>query len=184
VMLTFARPIMLIFGHDFEVGWPILVIGTCGQLVNCGVGSVGCLLFMSGNQRRLIRVQMVMATVMVTLCFWLVPLWGLLGAAVAAAITNVGTNVWNLAEVRSALKLSPYNRSYLKILPSIGGALLVTLLMSKASVFMRASWIAIIVAAVLAYAVFSAVALWMGLDADDRLIANAVWTRVRGAFGR
>jgi O-antigen/teichoic acid export membrane protein len=184
VMITFARPIMRIFGHDFEVGWPILVIGTCGQLVNCGVGSVGCLLFMSGNQRRLIRVQMVMATVMVTLCFWLVPLWGLLGAAVAAAITNVGTNVWNLAEVRSALKLSPYNRSYLKILPSIGGALLVTLLMSKASVFMRASWIAIIVAAVLAYAVFSAVALWMGLDADDRLIANAVWTRVRGAFGR
>jgi hypothetical protein len=24
----------------------------------------------------------------------------------------------------------------------------------------------------------------MGLDADDRLIANAVWTRVRGAFGQ
>lgn len=184
VMITFARPIMRIFGHDFEAGWPILVIGTCGQLVNCGVGSVGCLLFMSGNQRRLMRVQMVMAMVMVALCFWLVPLLGLLGAAVAAAVTNVGTNVWNLAEVRSALKLSPYNRSYLKILPSIGGALLITLAVrNAAAVFLRKDWVAIILAAVLAYAVFSAVALSIGLDADDRLIANAVWARVRGAFG-
>ena len=46
VIIMFARPIMRIFGHDFELGWPILVIGTCGQLVNCGVGSVGCILLM------------------------------------------------------------------------------------------------------------------------------------------
>ncbi len=184
VMITHARPIMHIFGRDFEAGWPILVIGTCGQLVNCGVGSVGCLLFMSGNQRRLIRVQAVMAVVMVVLCIELVPLWGALGAAVAAAITNVGTNAWNLVEVRRALKLSPYNRSYLKLLPSVGCALLVALLVRKASLFIRPDWVGIGVALVLAYAAFSIVVFAMGLDADDRLIANAVWKRVRGAFGQ
>jgi len=184
VMIVYARPIMRIFGHDFEAGWPILVIGTCGQLVNCGVGSVGCLLLMSGNQRRLVRVQAVMAAVMVVLSIWLVPLWGALGAAVAAAITNVGVNAWNLVEVRRALRLSPYNRSYVKLLPSVGIALVITLLVSKASVFLRADWVAIVVALLLAYSAFSAVAFAMGLDADDRLIANAVWTRVRGAFGQ
>ena len=184
VMITYARPIMRIFGHDFEAGWPILVIGTCGQLVNCGVGSVGCLLFMSGNQRRLIRVQAVMAVVMVVLCIQFVPLWGVLGAAVAAAITNAGTNAWNLAEVRKALNLSPYNRSYLKLLPSVGSALLVTLLVRKASVFMRPDWAGIVIALTFAYGAFSMVSFAMGLDADDRLIANAVWTRVRGAFGQ
>ncbi len=184
VMMVYARPIMRIFGHDFEAGWPILVIGTCGQLVNCGVGSVGCLLLMSGNQRRLVRVQAVMAAVMVGLSVWLVPLWGALGAAVAASITNVGVNAWNLVEVRRALKLSPYNRSYLKLLPSVGIALAITLLVSKASAFLRADWVVIVVALMLSYGAFSIVALAMGLDADDRLIANAVWTRVRGAFGR
>jgi len=183
VMIIYARPIMGIFGHDFAAGWPILVIGTCGQLVNCGVGSVGCILLMSGNQRRLIRVQATMAATMVVLCVWLVPLWGAWGAAVAAAVTNAGTNAWNLVEVRAALKLSPYNRSYLKLLPPIGGALLVALLASKASVFIRADWVLILAAVALAYGAFSAVAFVMGLDADDRLIANAVWTRVRGAFG-
>src|SRR5271169_1587915 len=110
VMIVYARPIMRIFGHDFEAGWPILVIGTCGQLVNCGVGSVGYLLLMSGNQRRLVRVQAAMAVVMVVLSVRLVPLWGALGAAVAAAITNAGVNGWNLLEVRAALKMTPYNR--------------------------------------------------------------------------
>jgi O-antigen/teichoic acid export membrane protein len=184
VMITFARPIMRIFGHDFEAGWPILVIGTCGQLVNCGVGSVGCMLLMSGNQSRLIRVQAVMAVVMILLSLGLVPIWGVRGAAVAAAVTNVGVNAWNLLEVRSTLKLSPYNRSYLRLLPPVGSALLIALLSSRASLFVRVDWVLILTALVLTYAGFSAVAFAVGLDADDRLIANAVWTRVRGAFGQ
>jgi len=183
VMIVYARPVMSVFGRDFEAGWPILVIGTCGQLVNCGVGSVGCLLLMSGNQRRLIRVQACMAAAMVLLSIWLVPLWGALGAAIAAAVTNVGTNVWNLVEVRSALKLSPYNRSYLKLLPPLASALSITLLLSKASRF-PASWGMIFIALILSYIAFSVIAFAMGLDADDRLIANAVWSRVRGAFGQ
>jgi O-antigen/teichoic acid export membrane protein len=182
VMIVYARPIMRIFGHDFEAGWPILVIGTCGQLVNCGVGSVGYLLFMSGNQRRLIRVQAVMALVMIALCVKLVPLWGALGAAVAAAVTNAGTNAWNLLEVRAALKLSPYNRSYLKLLPSLGGVPLVILWMRNAAIFARADWIVIVISLLLAYGSFLAMVFALGLDADDRLIARAVWTRVRGTF--
>ncbi len=182
VVIAYSRPIMRIFGHDFEAGWPILVIGTCGQLVNCGVGSVGCMLFMSGNQRRLIRVQAVMAVIMIVLSIELVPLWGALGAAVAASITNAGTNAWNLFEVRAALKLSPYNRSYLKLLPSMMGVLLIMLLVRKAPFFMRADWNVIVVSLLLAYGVFSGVAVAMGLDADDRLIANAVWARVTRTF--
>ena len=184
VMIAFARPIMRMFGHDFEAGWIVLVIGTCGQLVNCGVGSVGYLLLMSGNQRRLVRVQVVMAAVMVVLSLQLVPVWGALGAAVAAAITNAGMNAWNLFEVRRVLKLTPYNRSYLKLLPSIGSALLLTLLVSRVSMNVRAEWAAIIVALLVAYGGFSVVAYAMGLDPDDRLIANAIWARARGYFGK
>jgi O-antigen/teichoic acid export membrane protein len=172
------------FGHDFEAAWPILIIGTCGQLVNCGVGSVGYLLLMSGNQRRLVRIQAVMAAVMVLLSFLLVPRWGVLGAAVAAAVTNAGTNAWNLVEVRKVLRLSPYNRSYLRLLPSVGGALLIAWLVSKASLFVRADWVVIVVSLVLAYGVFSVVAFAMGLDADDRLIANAVWARAQDFLRR
>ena len=85
---------MRIFGPDFEAGWPILIIGCIAQLVNCGVGSVGYLLLMSGQQRRLIRIQMVMACVMIALSLFLIPSWGLVGAATAAALTNAMSNIW------------------------------------------------------------------------------------------
>lgn len=184
VLVVYARPIMALFGHDFEAGWRLLVIGTCGQMVNCGVGSVGSLLWMSGHERRLVRVQAVMGAVMVLLCFKLVPVWGALGAVIAAAITNVGMNLWNLLEVRNVLKLSPYNRSYVKLLPSVGSAALVAILLSRASIFAGLPLVGIALSLVLGYAVFCALALLTGLDADDRLITNAILSRIRLMLGR
>ncbi|MGZ5227464.1 MAG: hypothetical protein ACXWCS_25160, partial [Burkholderiales bacterium] len=43
---------------------PFLIIGAAGQLINCGVGSVGNLLIMSGHEKRLMKVQIAMAAVM------------------------------------------------------------------------------------------------------------------------
>jgi len=181
-MVLYAPPLMRIFGSDFEAGWPILVIGTVGQLVNCGVGSVGYLLLMSGHQERLIKVQAVMAGAMVVLSTLLIPKWGIIGAAIAAAVTNIITNFWCLKEVRFHLGLFPYTRSYLRMwLPTL--CTLLTLLLWKQSVRMsHPAWMVIGVGFVLAYSVFAAVALVCSLDWDDRIIANAIWARVRGIF--
>lgn len=185
VIIVFARPLMRIFGHDFEVGWPILIIGAIGQLVNCGVGSVGNLLIMSGNEKRLIKVQIAMAAVMTISCAALVPLWGMYGAAVAGAIANVGTNGLNLLEVRKALGISPYNRSYQHLLlPTAVTLALILVLKKYASVFQH-DWLAVGVTLALAYCIFPAVFyLIAGLDADDRLIASALRSRVRTALRR
>jgi len=179
VVMIFSRPLMRIFGHDFEPGWPILIIGTLGQLVNCGVGSVGFLLLMSGNERRLMKVQSFMVAVMVTLSAGLVPLWGLIGAALAAAITNVGINVWNLYEVRKALGISPYNRGYLRLLWPTAAASALILVLKKYSDVVHHDWLAVGIALILAYGIFGAVVLFVGLDADDRLIATGIWSRIR-----
>jgi O-antigen/teichoic acid export membrane protein len=184
VVIMFARPLMRIFGPGFEAGWPILVIGTLGQLVNCGVGSVGYLLLMSGNEKRLIRVQTAIAAVMVVLSIALVPLWGMVGAAVAAALTNVGINVWNLLQVRAALQLSPYNRSYLHLLPPTAASLAVTLLLKNNSAFFRHDWVMVAVSGMLAYLTFAGIVFAFGLNADDRLIARAIWIRILGVFGK
>lgn len=181
-MVIFAPALMRIFGHDFEIGWPVLAIGTLGQLINCGVGSVGVLLLMSGNQRRLIRIQAVMACVMLGLNVVLIPKWGIVGAAVGAALTNVVTNVWYLAEVRRTLGLFPYSRSYWHLLLPVCGNLGVLLVARTILKIVRPEWIVIVAGISLAYVVFIAIAMAFGLDADDRLIAVAVWSKVRGAL--
>ncbi len=181
-MVLFAPSLMRIFGHDFEAGWPVLVIGTVGQLINCGVGSVGYLLLMSGHQKRLVRVQGVMASVMVALALLLIPEWGMIGAALAASLTNILTNFWCLREVQERLGLFPYNRSYLRILfPSLC-TFLVLLLCRESLRGFHPGWVVVVTGFLLAYAVFVPVTLACGLDPDDRLIAGAIWSRMRGLF--
>jgi O-antigen/teichoic acid export membrane protein len=182
VVIVFSKPLMRIFGHDFEAGWPILVVGTLGQLVNCGTGSVGYLLLMSGNQKRLIKVQAFMTVMMVVLNILLIPRLGILGAAVAAALTNVGANAWNLREVKASLGLSPYNRSYPHLVFPAIGMLLSTLVFKHIASTVRPEWLVIVSSTVVAYGLFFGLLSTFGLDSDDRLVSQAVWSKLRGSF--
>ena len=184
VVMVFSRIIMRVFGHDFDVGWSILIIGTLGQLVNCGVGSVGFLLLMSGNQKRLFRVQIYMAIGMVVLSVLLVPIWGAIGAAIAAMFTNVGMNAWNLLQVRRALGLQPYNRSYLKLLPATAAVLLLVLALRHYANWFVSDWGALGAALFLAYGLFAALSFALGLNDDDHMITGAIWTRIATMLGR
>jgi O-antigen/teichoic acid export membrane protein len=182
VMIIFAPVLMRIFGHDFEIGWPILVIGTVGQLVNCGVGSVGYLLQMSGYQRNLVKIQTVMAIVMVVLGFLLIPRWGIVGAAAAAAITTLASNLWYLWEVRRRLGMSPYNISYLRLLLPLAGTVGALLLEHKLLLGLCSAWVLVGLAMAVAYVAFICIAVGFGLDSDDRIILNAIWSRIGGKF--
>ncbi len=183
VMILFAPSFMSLFGRDFVAGAPILVIGTLGQLVNCGVGSVGYLLLMSGNQRRLIKVQVVMAGVAIVLNLLLIPWLGIIGAVLVGTMVNIFSNLWYLVEVRRSLRISPYNRGYLALLlPTAITTALLALLRYQA-VNRLPGVILILIALGLGYVVFAVGALLYGLDADDRLIVLTVWARVRGIFG-
>jgi O-antigen/teichoic acid export membrane protein len=182
VVVAFALPLMRIFGPSFESGWPVLVIGAIGQLVNCGVGSVGYLLLMSGNQRRLIRVQFAMAGVSVLTNVVLIPWLGIIGAALAAACVNVAGNLWNLSEVRKALQISPYNRSYYALLAPIGCTAAVVALLRFWTASIVNPWLGILSALTLAYLIFCGLALGLALDPDDRMIARSAWLQVSGGM--
>ena len=183
LIIIFSPELMRIFGPDFEPGWPILVIGTVGQLINCGVGSVGYLLLMSGKQRRLIRIQAIMAAVMVGVSLLLIPKLGLMGAALSAGFTTAASNIWCLKEVWGKLGLFPYNRSYFRLLPALVGSVGVLLAVRFSLSARVPQWAMLGIALSLGYMVFVLVALAAGLNEDDRMIARALWSRVRGLVG-
>ena len=178
VMILFARQIMGMFGPEFAPGWSVLVAGTFGQLVNCGVGSVGFLLLMSGHERRVLKIQTVMAVVVVGLNLLLIPWMGLLGAALAGAAVNAGTNLWSLTEVRKSLGIVPSARKYFALVtPTVITIAAVRLLQQ----FLPAAWpgwASILAGLTIGYLVFAASSL-LALDADDRVIARVIWSRLR-----
>lgn len=179
VTIVFARPLMRIFGPAFEVGWIVLIIGTLGQLINCGTGPVGYLLLMSGHQGRLIRVQAAMAAVTLLLNALLIPRLGITGAALASAITNAVTNTWYLLELRSSLHMSAYNRSYLRLLLPAVACVATALALRSTFAAVRPEWIVIALSGAVTMAVLLGVTLAMGLSEDDKVIANAVIARFR-----
>ena len=182
VVILFARSLMRIFGSDFEGGWVILVIGAVGQLVNCAVGSVGFLLLMSGNERKLVRIQLVVGMITVACCLLLVPKWGVTGAAIAAAVGNAGSNLWCLFEVKKALGLFPYNRGYWSLALPAATVLLSGLVLRIVLRTLRPDVVVVALSMLAVYAVFLVTVLAHGLEADDRLIANAIWARVRNSW--
>jgi O-antigen/teichoic acid export membrane protein len=184
VMIVFSKPLMRLFGPAFEAGWIVLILGVIGQLVNVGVGSVGYLLLMSGNQNRLIRVQAIMAVFMVAVTMGMVKPFGMIGVALAGSVTNVVTNYLCLREVRIALRLSPYNRSYVRLLVPCVVSISVIVGLRRFLVAVHPEWLPVVIALVLSYATFSGLVLLLGLDEDDRMIVGAIQQRLLGAAGR
>jgi len=184
VIIAFALPLMRIFGPAFEVGWPVLVIGAVGEVVNCGVGAVGYVLLMSGNQRRLMRVQFVMVAVSLLMNITLIPVFGVIGAALASATVNVASNFWNLMQVRRALQISPYNRSYFALAIPAAFAAATVVLARVWTGSMARPWLGILGAVVASYLVFCGVALKFSLDEADKMIATSAWAQLRGTLQR
>lgn len=172
-----ARPLLAIFGKAFEAGVAVLIIGTAGQLINCGVGSVGYLLLMSGHQRQMVKIQTSNAAIMIATSIVLVPRFGIIGAALASTISLVITNVWALAAVFRTLSLFPYDRSYLKLaLPCLFSALALELLRLQEGA--HSAWVLAAVALGCAYIAFFTSFILFGLDSTDRTLVRVVWNKI------
>jgi O-antigen/teichoic acid export membrane protein len=181
-MVVFAHPLMRIFGPDFASGAQVLTIGAIGQLLNCGVGSVGYLLLMSGHQYELVKVQAFNAALLLLLGLALVPQMGTTGAALATAITVITTNLWLLKSVNNKLKLFPYNASYLKLILPTVLAIGMLLVLRRQLVVLHSIWGMVVIATVAAYACFLS-AVWIsGLERSDREIIQMLWAPIRSGF--
>ena len=96
-LLVFGHVYLQLFGDTFSAGVPGLRIAVLGQLVNVSMGSVGVLLVMTGHERASMWGFATAALVNVGLCFLLVPMFGIAGAASAGAVS---TTLWNVLLAR------------------------------------------------------------------------------------
>ena len=181
-IMVFAKPLMGIFGRDFREGWPVLVISTVGQLVSCGVGSVGLLLLMSDQQKRMVRAQFITVFLTVALNLALIPRIGLIGAAIATAATNVTLNLLWFRDVRNRLSLTPGRNGYISLLlPTAITVIVLGLVHMSMQTHVR-DVILVLIGISAGYAAFILCALRFALDPQDRELAASAYARVRTMF--
>jgi O-antigen/teichoic acid export membrane protein len=115
VLVVFGHWFMLLFGQEFVEGRTGLAILSIGQLVNTAFGSVGVLLIMTGHGRDAAAGIGISVLLNLSLSAVLIPIYGLEGAAVAAATSLV---VWNtLLAIRVHRRLRIYPAAFGRIGP-------------------------------------------------------------------
>jgi O-antigen/teichoic acid export membrane protein len=99
LFLLVPELILSVFGAEFKQGAYILMILAVGQFINVATGSVGYLLMMSGNEQ-LMRNNLVFCAILgILLNVILIPAYGVIGAAVGAAIVLSVQNLIAMAMV-------------------------------------------------------------------------------------
>ena len=108
VLLFFAgRPILGLFGPEFSAGFPALIILACSQLLLAGFGPTTRLLSVTGHQDRLLPVFGLALLMLVVLAWILVPLFGVVGAALAVFVDTLMWAAWMRLIVVQQLGVRP-----------------------------------------------------------------------------
>ncbi|NWG46215.1 MAG: oligosaccharide flippase family protein [Alphaproteobacteria bacterium] len=100
VLLAFPGFIMGLFGDGFVSAAPILQLLAVTQWFAVSMGSVGQLLLMGGLERVAMRISVGCALLLLVALLIAIPVWGAIGAAVAAALTTVIQRIWTTMAVR------------------------------------------------------------------------------------
>lgn len=91
-LIIFSKYILSFFGEEVVAGNTTLIIVSLGVLFSAMVGNVDQILNMTNNQNILRNITVICFFVNVILSYFLIPLYGINGAATASLITNILIN--------------------------------------------------------------------------------------------
>jgi len=105
-LFFFGEFILGLFGEDFIAGYPPLAVLLVGQAISAIAGSVGFLMVMTGHQMTAAKVIGGSALLNIVLNIILIPMYGIIGAAVATAISAATWNMIMLFYVKNNLNIN------------------------------------------------------------------------------
>jgi O-antigen/teichoic acid export membrane protein len=94
LLIAFSGIVLGLFGEEFVAGRAAMAVLTVGLLVSAGSGPVGRLTDLTGHHRQSMWVRGYGSFLTILLSAALIPLWGILGAAIASSSGLILTNVW------------------------------------------------------------------------------------------
>lgn len=88
-MAIFGKFFLMLFGSEFTSGSFILIVLLCGIVIRSSIGPAEALLVMAGSQKMCAGIYAITLSVNVALNIALIPVFGILGAAIATSIALV-----------------------------------------------------------------------------------------------
>ncbi|WP_163527368.1 flippase [Halobacillus ihumii] len=111
-----SNQIMHLFGIEFVTGSVALILISSGQVINSAVGSAGYIIIMTDKGHYELYNSLFMAILNICLNLWLIPIYGINGAAIASLVAVSIGNIIKLLIVYRNYRIHPYNSGYVKIM--------------------------------------------------------------------
>ncbi len=183
LQIMFPKEILSIFGADFRDASTALVVLAFSVLFIFGTGPVTTTLILTGRSRLAFLDYLAVVALEIALGFWLIPRYGILGAAVAHLAGTALNNLLPLWQVWSASRLHPYRLDYWKPIAagvaSVGVAKAVIPLTGVGTGALAAA-----VAVVVVGLVYLGLLLLLGLGPEDRAAIGALTGRLTGGVDK
>jgi O-antigen/teichoic acid export membrane protein len=131
LIFSFRQQVLNLFGHAFVGGAGALSIVMIGFLFNAACGPVGNFLDMSTSNRLVLWDSIAAVTTNVALNLFLIPPFGMVGAATAWSVSLVVLNVLMLYQVHNVLRVPVLRRAQVRTVLGMSAVLLSQLILSK-----------------------------------------------------
>lgn len=169
LMVLYPTPLLSIFGKSFVAGSSALAILAFAELANAGTGICGSIIDMTGYTKLKLVNSVIWVLLLSLTNVWLIPGWGIVGAAAATLISTTTINLLRVSEVWFLLRLQPYNRSFLKPLAAGLGAFVGAQILGQwfpATVTLVHTALHILFVLI----VYAGLTLLLGLDPEDKTV--------------
>ena len=177
IIVLFSESILNIFGADFSAGVDVLLLLIFGELVNASVGLVGNIIIMSGRPKVALINSSVNFVMIIVLCYFLIPNYGIIGTALSYTITIAFINIIRLLELFYFERMHPFKFSYFK--PIVAGIIGFIIVYFMKNLFSLNANIELIFGT-LFFVALVILLLWiLRIDNEDKYILESILKKIK-----
>jgi len=173
-ILVFPKELLtLLYGGEYVGGYMALIVLALGIAVNDFSGTSANMLVAGGRTRLNLLCEIIAAVTNIGLNILLIPIFGIVGAAMATAMSYVTRNISSLSFCYRSYGMHPYSKKYLNVIGSGLAAIAIVFVLKIYSPF---SWWATMVMLGFLFIAFyiAAILFSRSLERSDLIILEAV----------
>jgi O-antigen/teichoic acid export membrane protein len=111
--VVYGQQVLVVFGHSYKAGYAAIVVLSIVQLSGAVFGQVDVVLITAGKSSWSMLNGLLVMVTNIALDLWLIPPYGILGAAVAWGTAITVSNVVPLIQLATVFRLHPFGRTSL-----------------------------------------------------------------------
>jgi O-antigen/teichoic acid export membrane protein len=179
ILIAFPGDLLALFGRGFRVAAAVSVILAVGKLTDAATGPCGLMLNMSGRPLWNMVNQISVLVLNVLLNLWLIPRYGIVGSAIAWAVSLELVNAARVIQVWWTMGMLPFTRAELKALLAAAGAFVAGVVVGHG----LTSPLQLVVGAAVVVGVYLSLVILLGITAEDRVLLGTLLSRFRSREG-